>query len=144
MPDGSRSQVVTTEVRTGQGGRRAEPAAEAAREQTFSGPWWRFPPILGAALSGVLLALTFGLDRAGLMEQQVAIGLYLLSMPFAGYWWFREGLEELIHCREIGIEFLMASATAGAAAGPERSCNGPSGFDSVLTSRIAGVPDQSL
>jgi len=86
------------------------------REEAFSGPWWRYPPILGAALSGALLALTFALERSGVVEQPVAIGLYLLSMPFAGYWWFREGLDELIHCREIGIEFLMASATAGAAA----------------------------
>lgn len=95
--------------------RRIDEGAEE-REETFRGPWWRYPPILGAALSGALLALTFALERSGVVEQPVAIALYLLSMPFAGYWWFREGLEELIHCREIGIEFLMASATAGAAA----------------------------
>ncbi len=86
------------------------------RGETFRGHWWRYPPILGATLSGALLALTFALERSGVVEQPVAIGLYLLSMPFAGYWWLKEGFEELIHCREIGIEFLMASATAGAAA----------------------------
>jgi len=37
-------------------------------------------------------------------------------MPFAGDWWFRERLEELIEWREIGMELLMAAATAGAAA----------------------------
>ncbi len=95
--------------------RRIDEGAEE-REETFRGPWWRYPPILGAVLSGALLALTFALERSGVVEQPVAIALYLLSMPFAGYWWFREGLEELIHCREIGIEFLMASAAAGAAA----------------------------
>lgn len=98
-----------------EGRRRIDEGGEE-REETFRGPWWRYPPILGAALSGALLALTFALERSGVVEQPVAIALYLLSMPFAGYWWFREGLEELIHCREIGIEFLMASATAGAAA----------------------------
>lgn len=85
-------------------------------EDSFTGPWWRYPRILGAAASGALLALTLALDWSGAITQPVAIALYLVSMPFAGYWWFREGLEELIECREIGIEFLMAAATAGAAA----------------------------
>lgn len=89
---------------------------EDESEESFTGPWWRYPPILGAAVSGALLALSLALDWSGLIGQPVAIALYLLSMPFAGYWWFREGLEELIECREIGIEFLMAAATAGAAA----------------------------
>lgn len=38
---------------------------------------------------------------------------------------------------------LTAPETA-AAAGPDRSCNGPNGFFSVFTSRMVGVPDQSL
>jgi len=116
MRDRSNSQVVRTAGTTGHSERATEPATEAAREQTFSGAWWRFRPIVGAALSGALLGLTFALERSGVIANEVAIGLYLLSMPSAGYWWFREGIEELVECHEIGIEFLMATATAGAAA----------------------------
>lgn len=94
-----------------------KPAQEdEERDERFSGSWWRFPPIVGAAISGAVLAMTFALERSGVIGQPVAIALYLASMPFAGYWWFKEGIEELIHCREIGIEFLMATAAAGAAA----------------------------
>ena len=42
-----------------------------------------------------------------------------------------------------GFQGLIAPETA-AAAGPDRSCSGPSGFFSVFTSRMVGVPDQSL
>jgi len=85
-------------------------------EGAFAGRWWQFPPIVGAAISGAVLVLAFALDRSGAVAHEFAIGLYLLSMPFAGYWWFREGIEELVECHEIGIEFLMAAAAAGAAA----------------------------
>ena len=43
-------------------------------------------------------------------------------------------------CRAQG---LIAPEIADAA-GPDKSCNGPSGFFSVLTSRIVGVPDHNL
>lgn len=111
--DGERSERLTETERRAPAGSKDE---DGEREEAFTGPWWRYPPIAGAALSGALLGLTFLLERSGVVEPPVAIGLYLLSMPSAGYWWFREGLEELVRCREIGIELLMAAATAGAAA----------------------------
>ncbi len=80
------------------------------------GPWWTYPPILGAIVSGLLLAGGFLGDLAGILPDPLPIVLYLASIPFGGYWWAREGLEELIHEREVGIEALMGVATIGAAA----------------------------
>ena len=78
--------------------------------------WWQYPPIIGAAVSGLLLVAGILGDLAGALPPGAAIVLFVASMPFAGYWWAREGLGELIHEREIGIEVLMAVATVGAAA----------------------------
>jgi Cd2+/Zn2+-exporting ATPase len=78
--------------------------------------WWQYRPIIGAAISGVLLVLGIIGGWTGVIEPPVTIALFVASMPFAGYWWFREGLEGLIEEREIGIEVLMAIATIGAAA----------------------------
>lgn len=78
--------------------------------------WWQYPPILGAAISGVLLAAGFLGGLTGTLPDRWPVLLFVASMPFAGYWWAREGLEELISEREVGIEVLMAVATIGAAA----------------------------
>ncbi len=81
-----------------------------------AGPWWTYPPILGAIVSGLLLAAGWLGDIAGLLPDPLPVAFYLASIPFGGYWWAREGLEELIHEREVGIEVLMGVATIGAAA----------------------------
>lgn len=78
--------------------------------------WWQYPPIIGAAVSGLLLVTGILGDLAGALPSGAAIVLFVASMPFAGYWWAREGLEELVREREVGIEVLMAVATIGAAA----------------------------
>jgi Cd2+/Zn2+-exporting ATPase len=39
-----------------------------------------------------------------------------VAIPIGAYHWAREGLEELIEEREVGIEILMLAATAGAGA----------------------------
>ncbi len=86
------------------------------REGAHAGPWWTYPPILGAIVSGLLLAAGWLGSVTGVLPAPLPIALYVASMPFGGYWWAREGLEELVHEREVGIEALMAVATVGAAA----------------------------
>lgn len=87
-----------------------------ASEGAHTGPWWTYPPILGAITSGLLLAAGFLGNLTGLLPEPLSIVLYVASIPFGGYWWAREGLEELIEEHEVGIEVLMAVATVGAAA----------------------------
>jgi len=93
---------------------------DADRDQervgAHEGPWWTYPPILGAGISGLLLAIAFFGELAGLLPQPVAIAVYIASIPFGGYWWASEGLEELVEERVVGIEVLMAVAAIGAAA----------------------------
>jgi Cd2+/Zn2+-exporting ATPase len=86
------------------------------QEGAHAGPWWTYPPILGAIVSGLLLAAGWLGSNTGVLPDPVPIAFYLVSIPFGGYWWAREGLEELIHEREVGIEVLMAVAAVGAAA----------------------------
>ncbi len=86
------------------------------QEGAHAGPWWTYPPILGAIVSGLLLAAGWLGSNTGVLPDPVPIAFYLVSIPFGGYWWAREGLEELISEREVGIEVLMAVATIGAAA----------------------------
>ncbi len=83
-------------------------------EEAFAGPWWRFRPFQGAALSGLLLALGFVLSRTGIISESVAIALYLAAIPPGAFFWLREGIEELVKERAIGNEALMAAATVGA------------------------------
>ncbi|RKY16230.1 MAG: heavy metal translocating P-type ATPase [Planctomycetota bacterium] len=87
-----------------------------ADERGHRGPWWTYPPILGAIVSGLLLASGWLGSISGLLPEPLPIVFYIASMPFGGYWWAREGLEELIEEREIGIEVLMGVAAVGAAA----------------------------
>ncbi|MHB8960254.1 MAG: P-type ATPase, partial [Candidatus Limnocylindrales bacterium] len=89
---------------------------DEAHESAHAGPWWTYPPILGAIASGILLAAGFLGSLTGVLPEPLSIVLYVASIPFGGYWWGREGLEELIEEHEVGIEVLMAVATIGAAA----------------------------
>lgn len=88
---------------------RAESIAVGSRH------WWQFRPVQGAILSGGLLGLGFALSRFGLIGEGAAIGFYLAAIPPGAWFWVREGVEELVREREVGIEILMAAATVGAA-----------------------------
>ena len=85
-------------------------------EGAHSGAWWTYPPILGAIVSGVLLLIGWLGDISGVLPEPLPIVLYIASIPFGGFWWAREGLEELVEEHEVGIEVLMGVAAIGAAA----------------------------
>ncbi len=94
------------------------PAALAARPPAnagHAGRWWSYRQLQGAAIAGILFALGFLGQVSGILPAPLPIAFYLLSMPFGGYWWVREGWKELLE-PEIGIEALMAVATIGSAA----------------------------
>lgn len=77
--------------------------------------YWRSPVARRVLAGGVLLG-------AGLLAERFGAGhvwtipLYVASMLLSGLDWLRHGWKELVHCREIGIEALMAAAAVGAAA----------------------------
>lgn len=89
--------------------------ADEEREEHYEGPWWQFPPIRNALISGVLLALGFFPSLAGIWPEEVSIALYVGAAIFGAFHWGREALENLPKLR-INIDVLMAVATVGAAA----------------------------
>lgn len=82
----------------------------------FEGKWYQHPVLRNTLLATVLTTVTFTLAHLDLIIKPVEIGIYAIAIVIGGYHWSREALEELIHCREIGIEFLMFAATVGAIA----------------------------
>ena len=85
-------------------------------DEEYSGRWWNFPPLRNALVAGVIAGVTFVLERSGVLAHGWAIAAYVAAIPLGGWHWIREGFEKLVRERVIGIEALMISATAGAAA----------------------------
>lgn len=83
-------------------------------KEIFEGQWYQHPLMRNALLGALVAALAFGLGHYHLAPKAVTVSLYIVAIILAGYYWAKEGLEELIEEREIGIEFLMLSATIGA------------------------------
>lgn len=81
----------------------------------FSGPWWRFPPLRNALISGLLAGAGYLAAHWELTSKGMEIGIYLAAIAVGGYYWVREGLEALVREREIGIDILMLAAATGSA-----------------------------
>ncbi len=97
------------------------------KKQIFERKWYTHPPLRNALIAGLLTGIAFGLGRLEILpsfkigsleitSHLVEIGIYAVAMVLGGYYWTREGLEELVEKKEIGIEILMLVATIGAAA----------------------------
>ncbi len=83
--------------------------------EDYRGPWWRFPPLANAMTSGILAGAGYLSAHSGLLGHEGEIAFYLLAMLAGGYYWVREGLEELVHERAVGIDMLMLTAAVGSA-----------------------------
>ncbi len=81
----------------------------------FGGKWYSHPPMRNALIAGVIAGLTFAMAKSGVIGQPLAIAFYVVSILIGGYHWTKEGLEELIEEKAIGIEILMIFATIGSA-----------------------------
>lgn len=78
-------------------------------EDEFAGPWWRYPILRNALLAGALAGIGFVLAHLGFIPEKVEVGLYLVAIPLGGHHWAREGIETLVHEREVGIDILAAT-----------------------------------
>jgi Cd2+/Zn2+-exporting ATPase len=85
------------------------------RDDLFEGKWYAHPPMRNALVAGLLTGLAYGLAHLGLIPRLVEISLYVVAIPLGGYHWGREGIEELVEERKVGIEILMMGATIGSA-----------------------------
>ena len=91
------------------------PYAKKKDHDGFDGKWYVHPPMRNALVAGGLTLLAFGLGHLGVIPSGFQIAIYIFAIIFGGYHWTREGIEELIECKEIGIELLMLGATIGSA-----------------------------
>ena len=80
----------------------------------FEGPWYLFPPARNALVSGMLLVVGWLVGRFTEAPTYVPAAVFVLAILIGAYYWAREGWEEFVEEREVGIEALMASATIGA------------------------------
>lgn len=83
------------------------------KEEVFEGPLYAHPPMRNALIAGLLTGTAFGLAHLGLIPSAAEISIYAVAILLGGYHWGREGIEELIEEKEIGIEILMMAATIG-------------------------------
>lgn len=84
-------------------------------EEIFEGKWYKYPLIRNAIISGLITVSTYILARLSLIPFYLEVGLFLIAILIGGYYWSKEGIEELFEERIIGIEILMMAATIGSA-----------------------------
>lgn len=80
---------------------------------TFEGKWYAHPPMRNALIAAVISGLSFGLAHGADISALLEKSLYIVSITVGGVHWIREGLEELVKEKKIGIEILMMGATIG-------------------------------
>ncbi len=79
----------------------------------FEGKWYAHPPMRNALIAGAITIVTFALSLGGMISGWQEIIPFAIAIVIGGFHWTREGIEELIKEREIGIEMLMIAATFG-------------------------------
>lgn len=84
-------------------------------EGGFSGKWYAHPIVRSALIAGILAGTAFGLAHLDVMPASLEIACYIVAILLGGYHWSREGIEEFLETRKIGIEILMLAAVVGSA-----------------------------
>ncbi|MHA1271953.1 MAG: heavy metal translocating P-type ATPase [Promethearchaeota archaeon] len=84
-------------------------------EKIFKGKWYLYPQIRNALISGIIIGITILLVFFNIIPFFIEILLFFIAIILGGFHWIKEGFEELIEEKEIGIEILMLAATIGSA-----------------------------
>jgi len=82
-------------------------------DETFEGKWYEYPIMRNALISGLLTVSVYGLAHIGVISFYVESSIFIIAILIGGYHWSKEGIEELIKEKKIGIEILMVAATIG-------------------------------
>lgn len=88
------------------------------REQegyVFDGRWYSHPPMRNALLSGLLTGVAYALGHLRIIPSRAETILFLVAIPLGGYHWMKEGIEEWMEKKKIGIDVLMTAAALGSA-----------------------------
>ena len=85
---------------------------EVARGLSWREATYRFAPLRNALISGLLLALGIVLELLDAPEV-IAIAAFVAAIPVGAWFFAKEGFEEFVEERGIGIEALMLIAVVG-------------------------------
>ena len=85
------------------------------KEEIFEGKWYTHPSMRNALIAGLITGIGFVLGHLDIISHTAEISFYVIAIVLGGYFWVKEGLEELFHDKEVGIEILMLAATIGSA-----------------------------
>lgn len=85
-------------------------------DEIISRRWYQYPPIRNAIIAGVLTTALFFTSLLTSLPSYITVSGYIIGAAVGGYYWFREGIEELIKEREVSINILMAFAALACAA----------------------------
>jgi len=83
-------------------------------DEVFEGRWFEHPLMRNALIGALIAGIAFGLGYFKIAPHLVTVALYVVAIVISSFAWAKEGIEELVKKREIGIEFLMLSAMTGA------------------------------
>lgn len=84
-------------------------------KEFFEGKWYAYSPLRNALIAGLLVGVAFSLAHLGIISNAAEIVIYTVAILLGGYHWSREGVEEFLRERDIGIEILMMAASIGSA-----------------------------
>ena len=87
-------------------------AGEVPRGLSWREATYRFAPLRNALIAGLLLALGAVLELLA-APRGVAIAAFVVAIAVGAWFFAKEGWEEFIEEREVGIEALMLIAAAG-------------------------------
>lgn len=82
----------------------------------FEGHWYEHPIMRDTLFATALTAVAFIFAHLEMISQTIENILFGIAIVIGGRHWAMEGIEELIRCKEVGIEFLMFAATVGSVA----------------------------
>lgn len=85
-------------------------------DEIISRRWYQYPPIRNAIIAGVLTTALFITSLLTSLPSYITVPGYIIGAAVGGYYWFREGIEELIKEHEVSINILMAFAALACAA----------------------------
>ena len=77
--------------------------------------WYRYPPVRNSLIAAVITIVTFSFDISVHLQWYISIPAYLVSIVIGGFYWMKEGIEEVTEKHEVSIGVLMIFAAVASA-----------------------------
>lgn len=84
--------------------------------RAFEGKWYNYGTMRSALYAGAITTASYLLAHLQIIPGFLETSLYVVAIVLGGYHWSREGLEEFLNEKKVGIDILMIAAAAGSMA----------------------------